>query len=280
MKIRKIDSESLKGFSAYLAETERSGNTRSYYMRVAGEFAAFAKDRPLTKQLVIDFKEQLTGSGKYSASTVNTYLSALGSYLEYADLRELKVRHIRIQKRVYASPGKELSAEDYRRMLRGAGQESRMHMVLETLAGTGIRVSELRFFTVEAVKGESFTVTNKGKTRDVILIPRLKQKLLRYAKRRGITAGVIFRTKSGKPLGRSYIWSEMKKLAERSGVSPEKVFPHNLRKLFARKFHEIKKDVALLADVLGHSNINTTRIYILTSAEEHRRGMARMGLVT
>ena len=280
METRTISADTLEGFAAHLAETERSGSTRSYYIRVARQFTAFAGGRPVTKQLVIDFKDRLTGSGKYSASTVNTYLSALGSYLEYAGMRELKARHIRVQKRVYASSGEELSKREYERMLLGTEPGSRMRMVLETLAGSGIRVSELRSFTVEAVRRESFTVTNKGKTRDVILIPKLRKKLLSYAEKNGIRSGPIFRTKSGKPLGRSYIWAEMKKLAARSGVPPEKVFPHNLRKLFAREFYEIKKDIAKLADVLGHSNINTTRIYLLTSAKEHCRGMARMGLVT
>ena len=278
MEKRILTDEMLKGFAAHMTEEERSENTRQYYLRVLRELAAFAGTEPVTKQTVIDFKEQLTTSG-YTAGTVNTYLSALGSFFDFAGWPELKVRHLKVQPKAYAAPEELLTLAEYNRML-AAAESPRLRLLAETLAGTGIRVSELRFFTVEAICRSSFTVTNKGKTREVILVPRLKKKLLRYALDRGIRSGPIFRTRTGKPLSRSYIWTELKKLALRAGVAPGKVFPHNLRKLFARQFYELKKDIAKLADVLGHSSINTTRIYILSSVREHQRGMERMRLVT
>ncbi len=278
MEKRILTAEMLEGFAEYMTEEERSENTRLYYLRVLRELAAFAEGRSLTKQRVIDFKEQLAKSG-YTAGTVNTYLSALGSFFDFAGWQELKVKHLKVQPKAYAAPEEMLTLEEYTRMLEAAGSP-RLRLLMETLAGTGIRVSELRFFTVEAVHKASFTVTNKGKTREVILVKRLKKKLLRYASEQGIRSGPIFCTRTGRPLSRSYIWTELKKLARRAGVAPGKVFPHNLRKLFARKFYEIKKDIAKLADVLGHSSINTTRIYILSSVREHQRGMEKMGLVT
>ena len=273
-----ITAEMLEDFAKHMTEEERSENTRLYYLRILRELREYAGTEPMTKQTVLGFKERLTQSG-YTAGTVNTYLSALGSFFDFAGWPELKVKHLKVQPKAYAAPEEVLTLAEYNRMLEAAGSP-RLRLLAETLAGTGIRVSELRYFTVEALEKPAFTVTNKGKTREVILLPRLKAKLLRYAKAQGINAGPIFRTRTGRPLSRSYIWTELKKLARKAGVAAGKVFPHNLRKLFARQFYEIKKDIAKLADVLGHSSINTTRIYILSSVQEHQRGLERMGLVT
>ena len=273
-----ITAEMLEDFAKHMTEEERSENTRLYYLRILRELREYAGTEPMTKQTVLGFKERLTQSG-YTPGTVNTYLSALGSFFDFAGWPELKVKHLKVQPKAYAAPEEVLTLAEYNRMLEAA-ESPRLRLMAETLAGTGIRVSELRYFTVEALEKPAFTVTNKGKTREVILLPRLKAKLLRYAKAQGINAGPIFRTRTGRPLGRSYIWTELKKLARKAGVAAGKVFPHNLRKLFARQFYEIKKDIAKLADVLGHSSINTTRIYILSSVKEHQRGLERMGLVT
>ncbi len=276
---RRLTEEHLRRFADYLAEAERSPATRAYYLRVLREFAVFAGEGELTKGAVIGFKERLVEKG-YAPGTVNVYLSALGAFLDFAEWPELKVKHLKLQPRVYAEAEEVLTREEYERLLAAAGEDARLRLLTETLAGTGIRVSELRFFTVEAVDRGSVTVTNKGKTRKVLLPGKLYDKLLSFARERGIRSGPVFRTRTGRPLSRGYIWALLKGLARKAGVAAEKVFPHNLRKLFARCFHAAKKDVAQLADVLGHSSINTTRLYLMTSVEEHRKIIDLMGLVT
>ena len=155
----------------------------------------------------------------------------------------------------------------------------RLNLILQTICGTGIRVSELQYITVEAVKNREATVSLKGKTRSVFLVKELRKKLIRYAAKQNIQSGAVFITRTGKPMNRTNIWREMKGLCKQAGVNPKKVFPHNLRHLFARTFYGIEKDIAKLADILGHSSINTTRIYIISTGSEHRRRMEHMRLI-
>lgn len=189
------------------------------------------------------------------------------------------MKNIRIQRQIYCPEEKELTKAEYLRLLKASKKNEQLNLVLQTICGTGIRVSELRYFTVEAIKYGEVAVDCKNKTRTILVPGKLKNILLNYAKRRGITSGSIFITRTGKPLNRSNIWSAMKKLCEVAEVKASKVFPHNLRKLFARTFYSIEKDIAKLADILGHSSINTTRIYIMATGYEHRQKIERLGLV-
>ena len=206
-------------------------------------------------------------------------LAGVNSYLRFLGRDDCRVRGLKSQRELYCAEARELTKDEYLRLLAASEKRPRLHLLLQTICGTGIRVSELRFFTVEAAQRGEVEVSAKGKRRVVLLPARLRKKLLNYARKNGITNGVIFRTRSGQPLDRSNIWAEMKSLCEAAKVLSSKVFPHNLRKLFARSFYELEKDIAKLADVLGHSSVNTTRIYIMTSGSEHRRLLERMRLV-
>ena len=211
--------------------------------------------------------------------SINSMIASVNCLMGFLDLPALKVKSIRIQQQTYSREDQELTKGEYMRLLEAAGKNEQLNLVLQTICGTGIRVSELKYFTVEAVKRGEVTVDCKSKTRTILVPGRLKNILLNYAKRHDIVSGSIFITRTGKPLNRSNIWSAMKKLCEIAGVKSSKVFPHNLRKLFARTFYGIEKDIAKLADILGHSSINTTRIYIMTSGYEHRQKIERLGLV-
>ena len=206
-------------------------------------------------------------------------LASLNSLLDFLEWTDCKVKTLRCQRQTYCSEDKELSEAEYMRLLEASKHQEQLNLVIQTICGTGIRVSELRYFTVEAVSRGEITVQCKSKTRTILVPGKLKKLLLNYARRCGIYDGVIFITKHGKPMDRSNIWAQMKRLCTAAGVNPSKVFPHNLRKLFARTFYGIEKDIAKLADILGHSSINTTRIYIMTTGTEYRRKIERLGLV-
>ena len=201
------------------------------------------------------------------------------SLLSFLGRTDCKVKSIRQQRQIYCAEDKELTKVEYLRLLEAAKKKPQLRLVMETICGTGIRVSELRYFTVEAIQQGEITVTCKAKTRSILLPGKLKKLLLDYAKKHQISTGPVFITRNGTPLNRSNIWSDMKKLCEEAGVKPSKVFPHNLRKLFARTFYGIEKDIAKLADILGHSSIDTTCIYIMSTGTEHRRKIERLGLV-
>lgn len=206
-------------------------------------------------------------------------LASLNSFLRYLGLSEYTAKHIRVQKKIFCAEEKELTKSDYLQLLKASKKNVRLNLVLQTICSTGIRVSELQYFTVEAVKLGEITVDCKSKTRTILIPGKLKAALVRYAKQQHICSGPIFVTRTGKPLNRSSIWAAMKQLCASAGVLPTKVFPHNLRKLFARTFYAVAKDIAKLADLLGHSSIDTTRIYIMTSGQEHRRQIEQLGLV-
>ena len=205
-------------------------------------------------------------------------LNSLFSFLGWTDCR---VKSIKLQRQIYCPEEKELTKAEYMRLVNTAKQKGneRLNLILQTICGTGIRVSELQYITVEAVKNGEAIVSLKGKTRSVFIVKELKKKLLRYAAEQGITSDTIFITRTGRPISRTNIWREMKALCEEADVNPQKVFPHNLRHLFARVFYSIEKDIAKLADILGHSSINTTRIYIISTGDEHRRRMENMRLI-
>ena len=274
----KLFVTNIKEFSDYLCREEKSMATQEKYLRDIQSFYAYANGSEITKELVIAWKQELIAK-EYAVRSVNSMLASINSLLDFLGLQNCKVKNIRTQRQTYCAEDKELTKAEYLRLLSASKKNEQLNLVLQTICGTGIRVSELRYFTVEAVRRGEVTVDCKNKTRTILVPGKLKNILLNYAKRRGIATGAIFVTRTGKPLNRSNIWAAMKKLCERAGVKPSKVFPHNLRKLFARTFYGIEKDIAKLADILGHSSINTTRIYIMTTGTEHRRKIERLGLV-
>ena len=273
-----MTKEHFKAFAAYLKAEEKSEATQEKYLRDARAFRAYADNREITKELVVAWKRQLVERG-YAVRSVNSMLASVNRLLDFLELPGCRVKNIRMQRQTYCPEDRELTKGEYMRLLQASRRNEQLNLVLQTICGTGIRVSELRYFTVEAVCRGEVTVDCKNKTRRVFVPGKLKSILLRYARQRGIVTGGIFVTRSGNPLNRSNIWAAMKKLCEAAGVKPSKVFPHNLRKLFARTFYGIEKDIAKLADILGHSSVNTTRIYIMSTGTEHRRKLERLGLI-
>ncbi len=274
----KLLTERIKEFSSYLAREEKSAATQEKYLRDVRSFGVYAEDQDITRELVISWKKSLITSG-YAVRSINSMLASINSFLDFMGLSDCKTKSIKVQRQTYCTEDQELTKSEYLRLLAASAGKEQLNLVIQTICGTGIRVSELRYFTVEAVRQGEITVECKNKTRTILVPGKLRSVLLNYAKRCGIVDGVIFITRAGKPLDRSNIWLAMKKLCEAAGVKPSKVFPHNLRKLFARTFYGIEKDIAKLADILGHSSINTTRIYIISTGTEHRQKIERLGLV-
>lgn len=271
--------DKIKEYLVYLAEDEKSLATQKQYYREILRFFEYLNFQSYTKEDVICYKEKLKKD--YQPVSVNAKIAALNSFFTFTGQSECKVKQLKIQRRAFCLKEKELTKQEYFRLVNAAKQRKndKLSLILQTICGTGIRVSELCFITVEAVKRGEAVVKLKGKNRVILIGGKLRKLLLHYSGREGIASGAVFITKSGKPLDRSNIWKMMKGLCEAAHVDSRKVFPHNLRHLFARCFYGIDKDIAKLADVLGHSSINTTRIYIISSGQEHRKQMESMGLV-
>lgn len=278
MQERKITEKLIQTFQQYLIEEEKSAATVEKYIRDVRAFAVYVGENCITKEVMMAYKNDLQ-KRKYAIRSINSMLASLNSFLTFFGWEDCKVKSIKQQKQVYSAEEKELTKEEYMRLLDAAKDNHQLRFVMQTICATGIRVSELRFFTIETVQQGEVVVNCKGKTRTILIPGKLKKLLLEYARKEKIHSGVIFITRKGKPLNRCYIWAQMKALCVEAGVNPSKVFPHNLRKLFARTFYSIEKDIAKLADLLGHSNINTTRIYIMTTSTEHLRKIERLGLV-
>lgn len=279
MKRRTIKAGLLKKFQIYLTDEERSSATVEKYMRDVRFFAAFSGSEEITKQTILEYKSKLGAS--YAATSANSMIAALNTFLRFCGWHDLCIRRFKIQRDVYCSEEKELTRAEYLRLLEAAKAKhnERLNLIIQTICGTGIRVSELQYITVEALKRGEAVVNCKGKNRRIFIADKLKKKLLGYVKEQKIRSGAIFVTRSGKPVSRNNIWKEMKSLCEQAGVVPSKVFPHNLRHLFARTFYGIEKDIAKLADILGHASIDTTRIYIVTTGAEHKRKIEQMKLI-
>ena len=275
-----ITQEILHSFQYNLKEEEKSEATIEKYMRDIQAFVCFVADQVVTKELVIQYKQKLQNEG-YKVRSVNSMLASINSLFSYLGWYDCKVKSLRVQQEIFRPEEKELTKAEYTRLVNAAkrGGNERLYLILQTICGTGIRVSELKFVTIEAVRKGRMVVSCKAKTRTVFIVKELQRKLIEYAKTRNIRAGSIFITRTGNPVSRINIWKDMKKLCEAANVNPSKVFPHNLRHLFARVFYAIEKDIAQLADVLGHSSINTTRLYILSTGEEHYRRMEQMRLI-
>ena len=281
MKNRQLTQQQIRAYAHHLQMEEKSGATVEKYLREVQAFACWLNGRQITKELCAKWKAHLAEQN-YAPASVNAMLSALNSLLEFMGLRECRVKFLKIQRRLFRDAGRELTKDDYRRLLDTAhklGRE-RLGLLVETIGATGIRVSEVRYITVETAQRGSAEIALKGKIRTILLPGKLCRKLLKYAKKQKIASGAIFRTRSGKELGRRQIWAELKGLCKYAGVEPGKVFPHNLRHLFATVFYQACKDIAKLADLLGHSSIETTRVYLVTSGVEHQRAIDRLELVS
>ena len=279
MKGRLITAKVIAEFREHLILEERSTATIEKYIRDVNAFSVFTGDTEIEKETVIAYKKHLQEN--YAVRSVNSMLASVNSLFAFLGWHDLKVKALKLQQQVYCPEEKELTKAEYARLCRTAERKhnERLNLILQTICGTGIRVSELQYITVEAVKQGEAVVSCKAKTRSVFIVKELKQKLLRYAAEQNIKNGMIFVTRTGKPISRTNIWREMKALCVEANVNPQKVFPHNLRHLFARVFYGIEKDIAKLADILGHSSINTTRIYIISTGTEHRKRMENMRLI-
>lgn len=281
MKKRKLTSEHLGGYRNYLRREERSPATIEKYIRDVEEFSRWLKGRAVTKETAVLWKAHLLDQGLMPV-TVNTKLSALNGLFRFLGWAECRIKFLKIQRRIFREDSRALTREEYRRLLdtaRARGREQ-LALLMETICAAGMRVSELRYITVEAVRRGRAEISLKGKVRTILLPGKLCRKLIKYASKQKIALGEIFLTRDGRSLSRKQIWKEMKMLCSGAGVKASKVFPHNLRHLFAATFYRTSRDIVKLADLLGHSSINTTRIYLLSTGAEHIQELERLELIT
>lgn len=276
---RILTEKMIRDFEDQLRSDEKSDATVDKYVRDVRGFMRFADGQPVDKSRTLAYKAELEKN--YAATSGNSIVAALNVFLRFIGWTDCCIKRFRVQKKGFCSEEKELTKAEYIRLVEMAKKKGkeRLYLILQTICGTGIRVSELSFVTVEAVRRGEAVVSCKNKTRTVLIVRELQKKLLRYIREKHIHTGCIFITKSGSPINRTNIWREMKTLCSAAGVDPQKVFPHNLRHLFARVFYGQEKDIAKLADILGHTSIDTTRIYIITTGAEHRRKMENMRLI-
>lgn len=266
-------------FRAWLIEDERSEATAAKYTRDIAAFQAFLGARKISKELAVAYKEKLRH--EYAAVSTNSKLAAINRFLVFKGIPDCRVKPLRVQRDAYRDPKKELTKAEYFRLLEAAARKGnrRMEMLLLTLGGTGVRVSELQYITAEAVFQGRALVDLKGKQRTILIAGGLRKRLLTYMRRTGIQSGGLFVTRTGRPMDRSNIWKEMKTLCAEAQVSAAKVFPHNIRHLFARCYYKQNRDIAKLADILGHASIETTRIYLMESGIQHLKTIEKTGLI-
>ena len=281
MKNHSLIPEQITAFERYLRTEERSSGTIEKYLRDVRAFAVWLNGRIVTKETAAGWKEHLLDR-HYAPVTINSMLAAINAFFRFVGWEDCRVKFLKIQRRMFREASRELSREEYGRLLSTAHTlgRDRLALLMETICASGIRVSEVRYITVEAARQGQTEIALKGKIRTILLPDKLCRKLLKYARHKKSASGEIFRTESGKSLGRRQIWAEMKQLCKYAGVAPSKVFPHNLRHLFATTFYRACRDISRLADVLGHSSIETTRIYLLTTGSEQVKQMDQLGLVS
>ncbi len=277
--MKKITEKLIKNFRNYLISEEKSDSTLEKYIRDIYAFFAWLGGRWIDKQTVLEYKAYLVQ--KYKPASVNSILSSLNSFFAYNKWYDYRVKTLKIQKQIFASQARELAKSEYERLLNAAKMKKnqRLYLLMQTICSTGIRVSELCYITVAAVSTGVAHINCKGKLRQVFLPKTLCKVLAEYIREQKIISGAVFVSRTGKPLDRSNIWSDMKKLCQYAGVAKEKVFPHNLRHLFARTYYSLQKDIVRLADILGHSNVNTTRIYTMETGEVHKKQIEKLGLL-
>ena len=275
----KIHTEKISQFTLYLQQCGTSSGTVEKYRRDVRRFAAWLEEKPASQEMLIRWRETLLEEG-CCHTTVNSMLAAVNAFFRFMGWK-LRAGFLRIQKKIFCDPGRELTKQDYFQLLETADKAGRrrLSLLMETICATGIRVSEVPYITVEAARNGKAEISLKGKTRTILLPKKLCRKLLQYARQQKTASGEIFLTRSGKSLSRKQIWAEMKSLCRKAGISSGKVFPHNLRHLFARTFYQASRDVAKLADVLGHSSLETTRIYLMSTGTEHMRLLDRLHML-
>ena len=281
MDTRRLTREMLGAYRQYLCMEERSQGTIDKYMRDIQSFYRWLLDKPVTKEVVTGWKGYLQETG-YAATTVNSMLAALNGLFRFLNWEDCRVRFLKIQRQMFRSATRELTQAEYKKLLAAAQghRQHRLALLMETICSTGIRVSEVKYITVEAAQKGRADINLKGKIRTILLPEKLCRKLLKYAEKNKTVSGEIFLTGNGKSLSRRQIWGELKRLCKYTGVAPSKVFPHNLRHLFAATYYRSCKDIARLADMLGHSSIETTRIYLVTSWTEQRKYLNSLGLIS
>ena len=281
MKKRKLTQKLMARFEYELQQQERSAATVEKYLHDVRQFWNWLNGRLVTQQAVVEWKGHLL-TQNYEAGTINGKLAAINALFRILGWDECKVKSLRIQRRAFREDNKELTRKEYLHLVRTAERQGkkRLAMLLQTICGTGIRVSEVRYITVESLYQGRVEISLKGKIRTILLPKQLCHKLLQYARKNKIASGEVFLTRSGKTLSRKQIWADMKALCNAAGIAPDKVFPHNLRHLFARTFYHTTHDVVKLADVLGHSNLTTTRIYLISTGAEHLRELDSLGLIS
>ena len=275
-----LTEQAFDQFEDYLRHDEREESTIEAYLRSLTRFAEWADGRAVTKELAMEWKAALSEAG-YRPISVNAMLAAVNKFFTCMGREDCKVKYLKLQRQMFRKSEKDLSKEEYQRLVQAAHEKGdlRMELILETICATGIRVGELKYITVEAVRAGVAEIALKGKIRTILLPHRLCRKLQKYAKKQKIASGKLFLTQDGLPVSRQSIWTRMKALCEAAGVERSKVFPHNLRSLFARSFYGSCHDVVRLADVLGHSSIETTRIYLMSTGKEYLRQLDKLGLV-
>lgn len=271
----------MNDFKQALYEGEKSSSTIKKYMRDIKKLKEFLAGRELNKALLIKYKEELEKCGEFKISSINSFLAAANHFCEVMGWGGLRIKMIKVQRDTFCPEDKELTQDEYKCLIDTAMSEGdeKLALIIQTLGSTGIRISELQYVTVESLKSGMADIYNKGKMRKILYPSDLQRVLKEFAVKMNIKCGSIFRTGSGRAVDRSNVWKAMKKLCVRAGVDREKVYPHNLRHLFAKGFYKVKKDIAKLADVLGHSSIETTRIYIKSTGREHKRQLDMMKLV-
>ena len=275
-----LTEQAFDQFEDYLRHDEREESTIEAYLRSLTRFAEWADGRAVTKELAMEWKAALAEAG-YRPISVNAMLAAVNKFFICMGREDCKVKYLKLQRQMFRKSEKDLSKEEYQRLVQAAHEKGdlRMELILETICATGIRVGELKYITLEAVRAGVAEIALKGKIRTILLPRRLCRKLQKYAKQQKIASGKLFLTQDGLPVSRQSIWTRMKALCEAAGVERSKVFPHNLRSLFARSFYGSCHDVVRLADVLGHSSIETTRIYLMSTGKEYLRQLDKLGLV-
>lgn len=281
MKEHRLREEQVVFFADHLRAEERAAATIEKYLRDIRSFVGWLNGETVTKETVTQWKTALLAQG-LAPATVNAKLSAVNGLFRFLGWEECRVKFLKVQRRIFREASRQLARGEYVRLMEAARRkkEEWLALVMETICGSGIWVSELRYITVEAVRAGRANVALKGKIRTIILSGKLARKLLKFAKKQKRSSGAIFCTGDGMALTRFQVWRAMKELCGEAKVEPSKVFPHNLRHLFASTFYQATRDIVKLADVLGHSSINTTRIYLLTTGEEHARQLDRLGLVS
>ena len=280
MEEKQITAEQVRAFCADLRQCERSGGTIEKYTRDISSFAAWLGGRPVSKDAAAAWKAYLVAAG-YRPASVNAMLIAVNRFFAFLGWQDCRVKLLKVQRRLFRSEARELTQAEYIRLVETAYQKcrERLGLLMETICATGIRVSEVRYITFEAARQGRAEISLKGKIRTILLPRKLCRKLLKYAKKKKIVSGEIFLTRNGTSLSRTQIWAEMKAICRAAGISVSKVFPHNLRHLFARTFYRVSRDVAKLADVLGHSSIETTRIYLISTGTEHEKQLNQLRLI-